>query len=137
MMLDVASDTLPNRAYRGTVAIDIARGGIHAEVIETPDLRTDLVYRLRIIMGICQPGVAPGHADNRLCFPRRRWRKPFNLNASAPIDVRSSVDLVRLSRITKRFGTALPALDAVSGIDVGSGEITGLVGPPTAPASRR
>ncbi|MGO9420234.1 ABC transporter ATP-binding protein, partial [Roseiarcus sp.] len=48
--------------------------------------------------------------------------------ASAPIDVSPSADLVRLSDVTKRFGTAPPALDAVSG-SIGGGEITGLVGP--------
>ncbi|MCV9962219.1 ATP-binding cassette domain-containing protein [Pararhizobium sp. BT-229] len=37
-------------------------------------------------------------------------------------------ELVRLSGVTKRFGDAAPALDAVSGSILG-GEITGLVGP--------
>ncbi|WP_349436775.1 ATP-binding cassette domain-containing protein [Pararhizobium sp. A13] len=37
-------------------------------------------------------------------------------------------ELVRLSDVTKRFGDAPPALDAVSGLILG-GEITGLVGP--------
>jgi ABC-2 type transport system ATP-binding protein len=37
-------------------------------------------------------------------------------------------ELVRLSEVTKRFGDAPPALDAVSG-SISSGEITGLVGP--------
>lgn len=38
------------------------------------------------------------------------------------------IELVRLSDVTKRFGDAPPALDAVSG-SILSGEITGLVGP--------
>ena len=50
------------------------------------------------------------------------------MSASVPIDVRPSVEFVRLSQITKCFGTAPPALDAVSG-SIGGGEITGLVGP--------
>ncbi|MEK1924114.1 MAG: ATP-binding cassette domain-containing protein, partial [Rhizobium giardinii] len=37
-------------------------------------------------------------------------------------------ELVRLADVTKRFGDAPPALDAVSGAILG-GEITGLVGP--------
>ena len=48
--------------------------------------------------------------------------------ASAPINDRSTAEFVRLSQITKRFGTAPPALDAVSG-SIRGGEITGLVGP--------
>lgn len=39
-----------------------------------------------------------------------------------------SEDLIRLDGVTKRFGSAPPALDAVSG-SIGGGEITGLVGP--------
>src|SRR3546814_1069378 len=39
-----------------------------------------------------------------------------------------AAEVVRLSEVTKRFGSAAPALDAVSGSIVG-GEITGLVGP--------
>ena len=107
--------------------IHIARGGIHAEVrrdpgpADRPRLSPADHYRK------CRPGVAPGHAGHRPCSPRRPWRK-FILIASAPIDVRPSVELVRLSQITKRFGTAPPALDAVSG-SIGGGEITGLVGP--------
>jgi ABC-2 type transport system ATP-binding protein len=50
------------------------------------------------------------------------------LIASTPPDVHPSAVLVRLSQITKRFGIAPPALDAVSGT-IGGGEITGLVGP--------
>jgi ABC-2 type transport system ATP-binding protein len=43
-------------------------------------------------------------------------------------DAADRTELVRLSDVTKRFGDAPPALDAVSGLIPG-GEITGLVGP--------
>lgn len=41
---------------------------------------------------------------------------------------RPAGDVVRLLEVTKRFGAAVPALDAVSG-SIRAGEITGLVGP--------
>ncbi|MHC1551628.1 ATP-binding cassette domain-containing protein [Phyllobacterium sp. K27] len=40
----------------------------------------------------------------------------------------ATVDVIRLTNVSKRFGNAPPALDAIEGI-VRSGEITGLVGP--------
>ena len=50
MTLEVASDTLPNRAYRGTVGFISPVAEFTPKSVETPDLRTDLVYRLRIIV---------------------------------------------------------------------------------------
>jgi HlyD family secretion protein len=50
MTLDVASDTLPNRAYRGTIGFISPVAEFTPKSVETPDLRTDLVYRLRIIV---------------------------------------------------------------------------------------
>lgn len=50
MTLDVASDILPKRAYRGTVGFISPVAEFTPKSVETPDLRTDLVYRLRIIV---------------------------------------------------------------------------------------
>ena len=50
MTFEVASDTLPNRAYRGTVGFISPVAEFTPKSVETPDLRTDLVYRLRIIV---------------------------------------------------------------------------------------
>jgi HlyD family secretion protein len=50
MTLEVASDTFPSRAYRGTVGFISPVAEFTPKSVETPDLRTDLVYRLRIIV---------------------------------------------------------------------------------------
>jgi ABC-2 type transport system ATP-binding protein len=47
---------------------------------------------------------------------------------STPENPRDRLELVRLKDVTKRFGEAKPALDAISG-SIRGGEITGLVGP--------
>ncbi len=60
MTLEVASDTLPNRAYRGTVGFISPVAEFTPKSVETPDLRTDLVYRLRIIVENADLGLRQG-----------------------------------------------------------------------------
>jgi len=60
MTLDVASDTLPNRAYRGIVGFISPVAEFTPKSVETPDLRTDLVYRLRIIVENADLGLRQG-----------------------------------------------------------------------------
>jgi HlyD family secretion protein len=60
MTLDVTSDSLPDRVYRGTVGFISPVAEFTPKSVETPDLRTDLVYRLRIIIENADPGLRQG-----------------------------------------------------------------------------
>ncbi|RCS25927.1 secretion protein HlyD [Phyllobacterium salinisoli] len=50
MMVDVVSDTAPDKPYQGKVGFISPVAEFTPKSVETPDLRTDLVYRLRIII---------------------------------------------------------------------------------------
>ncbi len=54
MKVRVTSDTAPYRAYEGTVGFVSPVAEFTPKSVETPELRTDLVYRLRIV--IANPG---------------------------------------------------------------------------------
>ena len=60
MTLDVTSDSLPDHVYRGTVGFISPVAEFTPKSVETPDLRTDLVYRLRIIIENADPGLRQG-----------------------------------------------------------------------------
>jgi HlyD family secretion protein len=48
------------RAYHGSVGFVSPRAEFTPKSVETPDLRTDLVYRLRIVVADADPGLAQG-----------------------------------------------------------------------------
>jgi HlyD family secretion protein len=48
--VSIHSDTNPQRIYRGTVGFVSPSAEFTPKSVETPDLRTDLVYRLRIVV---------------------------------------------------------------------------------------
>jgi HlyD family secretion protein len=50
MMVEVISDTAPGKPYRGKVGFVSPVAEFTPKSVETPDLRTDLVYRLRIVV---------------------------------------------------------------------------------------
>lgn len=54
MKVTVTSDTAPNRAYDATVGFISPVAEFTPKSVETPELRTDLVYRLRIV--VTNPG---------------------------------------------------------------------------------
>lgn len=54
MKVTVSSDTSPERPYRGTVGFISPVAEFTPKSVETPELRTDLVYRLRIV--VTDPG---------------------------------------------------------------------------------
>ncbi len=54
MKVKVSSDTRPNDAYDGTIGFISPVAEFTPKTVETPELRTDLVYRLRIV--IDRPG---------------------------------------------------------------------------------
>ncbi len=56
MIVDVTSDTAPDKAYKGRIGFISPVAEFTPKSVETPDLRTDLVYRLRVI--IDQPDTA-------------------------------------------------------------------------------
>jgi HlyD family secretion protein len=56
MIVDVSSDMAPDKAYKGRIGFISPVAEFTPKSVETPDLRTDLVYRLRVI--IDQPDTA-------------------------------------------------------------------------------
>jgi HlyD family secretion protein len=50
MSVEVITDSAPNKPYRGTIGFISSVAEFTPKSVETPDLRTDLVYRLRIII---------------------------------------------------------------------------------------
>ncbi|RVG81158.1 secretion protein HlyD [Sinorhizobium meliloti] len=54
MKVTITSDTAPDRIYEGTVGFISPVAEFTPKSVETPELRTDLVYRLRIV--IANPG---------------------------------------------------------------------------------
>lgn len=60
MMVDVTSDTAPNHPYRGRIGFISPVAEFTPKSVETPELRTDLVYRLRIIIDQPDPSLRQG-----------------------------------------------------------------------------
>jgi len=57
MQLEVFSDSAPKKAYRGRVGFISPVAEFTPKSVETPELRTDLVYRLRIIIEDADQGL--------------------------------------------------------------------------------
>lgn len=55
MKVEIVSDTAPDRPYEATVGFVSPVAEFTPKSVETPELRTDLVYRLRIV--VTKPGV--------------------------------------------------------------------------------
>jgi HlyD family secretion protein len=60
MQVEVLSDSAPGRVYRGRVGFISPVAEFTPKSVETPDLRTDLVYRLRVIMEQPDRGLRQG-----------------------------------------------------------------------------
>ncbi|GAB1582811.1 secretion protein HlyD [Phyllobacterium phragmitis] len=60
MAVEVFSDTAPGKPYRGRVGFVSPVAEFTPKSVETPDLRTDLVYRLRIIVEDADPRLRQG-----------------------------------------------------------------------------
>ncbi|KXF77044.1 secretion protein HlyD [Paramesorhizobium deserti] len=60
MTVEVLSDTAPAKPYRGKVGFVSPVAEFTPKSVETPDLRTDLVYRLRIIVENADPRLRQG-----------------------------------------------------------------------------
>jgi HlyD family secretion protein len=60
MKVSVASDTLPDKPYEGTIGFISPVAEFTPKSVETPELRTDLVYRLRIVINRPGPDLRQG-----------------------------------------------------------------------------
>jgi HlyD family secretion protein len=60
MGVEVVSDAAPSRPSRGHVGFISPTAEFTPKSVETPDLRTDLVYRLRVIVDDPDPGLRQG-----------------------------------------------------------------------------
>lgn len=60
MELLVTTDTRPNNPYRGRVGFISSVAEFTPKTVQTPELRTDLVYRLRVIINDADDGLRQG-----------------------------------------------------------------------------
>lgn len=60
MAVEVVTDTAPDRPYRGRVGFVSPVAEFTPKSVETPELRTDLVYRLRVIVEAPDKGLRQG-----------------------------------------------------------------------------
>ncbi|WP_201833531.1 secretion protein HlyD [Microvirga zambiensis] len=60
MIVEVTTDTAPNRPYQGRIGFISPVAEFTPKSVETPDLRTDLVYRLRVIIDQPDTGLRQG-----------------------------------------------------------------------------
>lgn len=60
LMVEVVTDTRPDRPYRGRVGFVSPVAEFTPKTVQTPELRTDLVYRLRIIVDDADEGLRQG-----------------------------------------------------------------------------
>jgi HlyD family secretion protein len=60
MEVSVVSDAAPSHPSKGRVGFISPTAEFTPKSVETPDLRTDLVYRLRIIVEDPNPGLRQG-----------------------------------------------------------------------------
>lgn len=60
MQVEVYSDSAPQRPYAGRIGFISPVAEFTPKSVETPELRTDLVYRLRVIMDDADPGLRQG-----------------------------------------------------------------------------
>ncbi|WP_416799336.1 secretion protein HlyD [Ciceribacter azotifigens] len=60
MQVSVHSDSAPEKPYRGRIGFISPVAEFTPKSVETPELRTDLVYRLRVIIDDADPGLRQG-----------------------------------------------------------------------------
>lgn len=60
MQVEVHSDSAPERPYAGRIGFISPVAEFTPKSVETPELRTDLVYRLRVIIDDADPGLRQG-----------------------------------------------------------------------------
>ena len=60
MIVEVTTDTAPDKPYKGRIGFISPVAEFTPKSVETPDLRTDLVYRLRVIIDQPDTGLRQG-----------------------------------------------------------------------------
>jgi len=60
MSVEVITDSAPDHPYRGTIGFISSVAEFTPKSVETPDLRTDLVYRLRVVIDQPDAGLRQG-----------------------------------------------------------------------------
>jgi HlyD family secretion protein len=60
MPVDVFDDSGPHHAIKGHIGFISPTAEFTPKSVETPDLRTDLVYRLRVIIDDADPSLRQG-----------------------------------------------------------------------------
>jgi HlyD family secretion protein len=58
--VQVLTDTRPERPYHGQIGFISPVAEFTPKSVETPELRTDLVYRLRVVIEDADPGLRQG-----------------------------------------------------------------------------
>jgi ABC-2 type transport system ATP-binding protein len=115
----VYTDTNSNQPYEGQIGFISPIAEFTPKTVQTRELRTDLVFRLRVIIQ---------NPDRYLRQGMPVTIKLLETNADQPGKIEGE-PLVRICGLTKRFaptgGAALEQMDA----EVRAGAVTGLVGP--------
>src|SRR5262249_54499496 len=141
MPVSVTTDAAASRAYAGRIGFVSPTAEFTPKTVETRELRTDLVYRLRVVVEDPDGGLRQGMPVSvtvPLANPRKRtfqerlfealWLDPLGFGAEGRGAVAAEL-LAILDSVTKRFaGEGAPAVDVISARIVG-GQVTGLVGP--------
>ncbi len=130
MPASVTNDTAPDRPYSAQVGFISPTAEFTPKTVETREISTNLVYRLRVVVDNPDGGLRQGMpvtVKTRLPQPRRLtlWQR---LRARR-LRAMSEETLILAENLTKRFSAAAPpAIDRLCA-RVGPGEVTGVVGP--------
>ncbi len=110
--VEVTSDS-SNKRYHGQIGYVSPRAEFTPKSVETTDLRTDLVYRLRVVVADADEGLRQGMPVTLMSHVGHRL-----IDMAAAVEIRD---------VVKRFGE----VEALKGItaDIEAGRLTGLVGP--------
>lgn len=84
MKVEVFSDTAPDRPYEGTVGFISPVAEFTPKSVETPELRTDLVYRLRIIVENADQALLQGMPVTTRIPSAAAAGKPAEQRATSP-----------------------------------------------------
>ncbi len=107
------TDSRPDKPYHGKIGFVSPSAEFTPKTVETPDLRTDLVYRLRIVVT---------DADGAL-----RQGMPVTISLATGTDMSETV--IALNGLSRRFpGMDRPAVAPLT-CTIRAGYVTGLVGP--------
>ena len=132
MPATIATDSYPGHVYHGWVGYLSPTAEFTPKTVETPELRTALVYQLRVY--VCDPRgrTAAGdaghraHRHERRAAPRRRPAADRPMPpANDPAPALRLTDVRRSFRAGKRVVTALDGITA----SAAHGAVTGLIGP--------